>query len=62
MRRLLVGLSATLVVAAALQALSAGQALANHVHCGDVITQDTTLDSDLNCAGDGLVERVGFDA
>jgi hypothetical protein len=30
-------------------ALTAGQALASHVQCGDVITQDTTLDSDLTC-------------
>jgi hypothetical protein len=29
-------------------------AAANHVQCGDTITQDTTLDSDLLCAGDGL--------
>jgi hypothetical protein len=37
-------------------ALAAGQALANHVHCGDAITHDTTLDSDLtNCPGDGIV-------
>jgi hypothetical protein len=32
------------------------QALGNHVGCGDVITQDTTLDSDLSaCPGDGIV-------
>jgi parallel beta-helix repeat protein len=37
-----------------------GDALANHVSCGDVITQDTTLDSDLiDCPGDGLV--IGAD-
>ena len=53
---------AAALAAATLLAVSAGQALADHVQCGDVITQDTTLDSDLNCAGDGLVERVGFDA
>jgi nitrous oxidase accessory protein NosD len=35
--------------------IAASPALANHVQCGDVITQDTTLDSDLTCAGDGLV-------
>ena len=35
-------------------------ASASHVNCGDVITQDTTLDSDLlNCPGDGLV--IGAD-
>jgi hypothetical protein len=41
------GLLAALAAVSALLALSAGQALANHVHCGDVLTQDTTLDSDL---------------
>ena len=36
------------------------QALATHVQCGDVITQDTTLDSDLvNCPGDGVVIGAG---
>jgi nitrous oxidase accessory protein NosD len=34
--------------------ISAAPAYANHVQCGDVITQDTTLDSDLNCT------RTGF--
>ena len=35
-------------------------ASAAHVLCGDVITQDTTLDSDLvNCPGDGLVIGAG---
>jgi Right handed beta helix region len=29
----------------------AAPAAANHVQCGDVITQDTTLDSDLACTG-----------
>jgi parallel beta-helix repeat protein len=37
-------------------ALAASPAAATHVGCGDVITQDTTLDSDLvDCAGDGVV-------
>jgi parallel beta-helix repeat protein len=37
-----------------------GQALASHVTCGDLITTDTTLDSDLvGCPGDGLV--IGAD-
>jgi parallel beta-helix repeat protein len=41
-------------------ALGAGQALASHVSCGDVITHDTTLDSDLiDCPGDGIV--IGAD-
>jgi parallel beta-helix repeat protein len=42
------------LVAAALFSVPA--AFANHVQCGDVITQSTTLDSDLvNCPGDGVV-------
>jgi hypothetical protein len=37
-------------------AFGAGPASATHVQCGDTITQDTTLDSDLlNCPDDGLV-------
>ena len=48
------------LIAWALLAVLAGQALANHVQCGDVISQDTTLDSDLiDCPGDGLV--IGAD-
>lgn len=60
MRRLLgIGLAATLA-ATTLLALSGAQALANHVHCGDVITQDTVLDNDLSdCPGNGLV--IGAD-
>jgi dipeptidyl aminopeptidase/acylaminoacyl peptidase len=59
MRRFL-GLLAALATATALLTRSAGQAVANHVQCGDVITQDTTLDSDLiDCPGDGLV--IGAD-
>ena len=50
-RSLLLGLG--LVVLSAL--LPAGAA-ATHVACGDVLTQDTTLDSDLlDCPGDGVV-------
>jgi hypothetical protein len=38
----------------------AGEAVATHVSCGDTITTDTTLDSDLaNCPGPGLV--IGAD-
>jgi nitrous oxidase accessory protein NosD len=37
--------------------LIAPAASASHVQCGDTINQDTTLDSDLVCAGDGL--RIG---
>ena len=37
-------------------ALNASQAAATHVNCGDTITQDTTLDSDLlNCPENGVV-------
>jgi parallel beta-helix repeat protein len=44
----------------ALLGMLAGRALGNHVQCGDVITQDTTLDSDLvDCPGDGIV--IGAD-
>ena len=34
---------------AGLMAFGASQASASHVSCGDVITEDTTLDSDLDC-------------
>ena len=52
------GFLTVLTVAALL--VSGSQALASHVDCGDVITQDTTLDSDLiDCPGDGLV--IGAD-
>src|SRR5687768_3995804 len=41
---------------AATLAFLASPAAATHVQCGDVITQDTTLDSDLvDCPGDGVV-------
>jgi large repetitive protein len=41
-------------------AFQGGQAFAAHVTCGDVITQDTTLDSDLvDCPSDGIV--IGAD-
>ena len=33
----------------------ANAAAATHIECGDIITADTTLDSDLLCEGDGLV-------
>ena len=57
----LLGLSLSAVLAAfTLLAVSATQALANHVGCGDVITQDTWLDSDLvDCPGNGIV--IGAD-
>jgi len=45
---------------AATLALSSGRALANHVSCGDTITADTTLDSDLvNCPNNGIVIGAG---
>jgi len=40
----------------AVGALSEGRALASHVSCGEVITTDTTLDSDLiNCPNNGII-------
>jgi parallel beta-helix repeat protein len=40
--------------------LGAGPAFASHVNCGDIVTRDTTLDSDLvNCPGNGIV--IGAD-
>lgn len=50
------GLVATLALAASL--IPATSASAAHVQCGDVLTQDTTLDSDLVCAGDALAVRA----
>jgi parallel beta-helix repeat protein len=42
-------------------ALAAGQALAAPVQCGQIVTQDVTLESDLlDCPGDGL--RIGADS
>jgi parallel beta-helix repeat protein len=49
----------SLIVALAAFTTSGGAvvpvAAASDVHCGDVITRDTTLDSDLVCSGNGLV-------
>src|SRR4029450_1487011 len=39
--------------------LNVGPALANHVSCGDTITQDTTLDADLTNCYEGIV--IGAD-
>ena len=51
---------ACLGVVLALFTLPTASAHASHVQCGDVITQDTTLDSDLvNCPGNGVV--IGAD-
>ena len=56
----LIGPGFLMVFTAAMLFVSGGQALANHVECGDVITQDTKLDSDLiDCPGDGL--EIGAD-
>ena len=52
--------SLCLFVAAALAfAVLAAPAGANHVSCGAVLTQDTTLDSDLVCTGEAL--EIGAD-
>jgi large repetitive protein len=53
-------LFATALAALAFFAMSAGQALADHVQCGDVITQDTTLDSDLTCPRFGFENVTGI--
>jgi hypothetical protein len=42
------------VVAIAAFLAAPGSASASHVQCGDVITQDTTLDGDLFCHGNGV--------
>jgi large repetitive protein len=48
------------LVVAGFTVLGSGQALASHVSCGDTITTDTTLDSDLvNCPNNGIV--IGAD-
>jgi parallel beta-helix repeat protein len=56
-----VSLALTLALAVAgVIALSGGRALASHVGCGEVITTDTTLDSDLvDCPNNGIV--IGAD-
>jgi nitrous oxidase accessory protein NosD len=47
-------LTAILAISASLATVA--PASATHVQCGDVVTQNTTLDSDLvNCPGDGIV-------
>jgi large repetitive protein len=48
------------LVVAGFTVLGSGQALASHVSCGDTITSNTTLDSDLvNCPNNGIV--IGAD-
>jgi parallel beta-helix repeat protein len=52
--------SMILALAAVCLALTAGQASASHVSCGDTITTDTTLDSDLlDCPSNGIL--IGAD-
>ena len=59
-RRLAVALAAVAALLPAFAALGAGQASASHLGCGDTITADTTLDSDLvNCPNHGIV--IGAD-
>ena len=48
------------VIVACCLGLRAGPAFASHVNCGDTVTGDTTLDSDLvDCPGNGIV--IGAD-
>lgn len=66
-RGLVAGWLAMASVIAGLLVLNVSQALANHVQCGDTITQDTTLDSDLlDCPPDepprsGTALTIGAD-
>jgi hypothetical protein len=58
----LVRLALLTAALASLAALTPATALAAHVQCGDVITQDTRLDSDLQCSfgeGDGTALTIG---
>jgi len=51
---------ATVVALAGLLLAAAADAQANHIQCGQTVTQDVRLDSDLvNCAGNGIV--IGAD-
>src|SRR5689334_20745326 len=56
----LLGLAAA-VATLPLLAFSGPSALAANVHCGETITQDTTLDSDLDCSGPARVVVVEGD-
>ena len=56
MRRLM--LLGVAVLLAVLVGLSQGEAQAGHVSCGDSISVDTTLDSDLTCSGTALTISV----
>jgi parallel beta-helix repeat protein len=63
LRGIFVGVFASAM--AGLLALGAGEASASHVSCGDTITADTTLDSDLDCGelsgGDPPALTIGAD-
>jgi hypothetical protein len=59
-RRRLLGFLGALAAISTVFSLSAGQALATTVHCGDVIAQDTTLDSDLACSSEPML-TIGAD-
>jgi parallel beta-helix repeat protein len=57
---MLKGLISAVCAVATVLVLSPAMASATHVQCGDVIAQDTTLDSDLiDCPGDGVVIGAG---
>src|SRR5829696_9600328 len=58
--RLLVAVLVAIGATAGAMVVGGGKALASHVSCGDTITADTTLDSDLvNCPNHGIV--IGAD-
>ena len=60
LRRILAATSTGVMLAAISAAFPITSALAGHVNCGDTITADTTLDSDLvNCPNNGIV--IGAD-
>ena len=60
LRRFLTAISTGIMLAALISAAFPTNALASHVSCGDTITADTTLDSDLvNCPNHGIV--IGAD-
>jgi parallel beta-helix repeat protein len=65
LRRCLRLLATAVLAATILLALAPANALATHVSCGDTITTDTTLDSDLiDCPGNGIVigaDNITFD-
>ena len=53
------GIAAALGLGVALLALQPAAASGQPVACGQVITEDTTLENDLSCPGDGIV--IGAD-